>query len=59
MTPARTSVEHYASVVSPSRWKDVYAAMLTVCFDGAGKDQPKYNIIVVAGLAWIGSAAPS
>src|SRR3990172_8990662 len=50
MTPA-SSLQHYARTVSPTNWKDVFLAMLTACFDGAGKETNKYNIVVVAGFA--------
>ncbi|MFL6351555.1 MAG: hypothetical protein ACJ74Z_06870 [Bryobacteraceae bacterium] len=46
-----SSIEHFARMVSPLHWKDVCMAMLTVCYDGAGKDTPEHKVLAVAGFA--------
>ena len=45
-----SSLEHFSRIVSPLHWKDVFIAMLTICFDGAGKDANGYNVVTVAGF---------
>lgn len=37
MAPGHASLEHFARIVSPIRWRDVLIQMLTVCFDASGK----------------------
>jgi hypothetical protein len=53
MTPEMrgSSFEHYARTISPLHWGESLIAMLTVCFDGSGKDHGDHRIMVVAGFA--------